>query len=45
MKHIVVALILALIMSLTHAAKPEVKAKTKRCREMSALHGASLFIR
>ena len=47
MKHIVAALILSLIMSLTHATRPEAKAKahTKRCHDITALQGASIFIR
>ncbi|HYS52155.1 MAG TPA: hypothetical protein VER58_00140 [Thermoanaerobaculia bacterium] len=45
MKHILAALILALIMSVTHAARPEDKPKTKRCRDVSALHGPSVLVR
>lgn len=45
MKHIVAALILALIMNLTHAARLEAPRQTKRCHDISALHGASVFVR
>ena len=45
MKHILAALILALIMSVTQSARPEKKPPTKRCHDISALHGASVFVR
>ena len=45
MKHIVAALILSLIMSLTQSARPEKKPHAKRCHDISTLQGASIFIR
>ncbi|MDQ6799709.1 MAG: hypothetical protein M3041_02625 [Acidobacteriota bacterium] len=45
MKHIVAALILALVMHLTQAARLEAPRQARRCHDVSALHGASVFVR
>jgi hypothetical protein len=45
MKHIVAALILALIVNLTHATRPQAPKRTQRCQDISLLHGASVFVR
>ena len=45
MKHIVAALILALIVNFTQATRPQAPRRTKRCHDISLLHGASVFVR